>query len=845
MEAMTALPRDQSHHSAGGLSSPLATCTSWTVQGSPQRGPQPQPRQILSPQSQLSFLVLPEKRQLSQSADGPLGYPAPRSFSLSDPERPAPLSPAPDGVKQHWARFPSLDNALLRQRQHSFEEWKGQFEFIPRADQAPDTARVMVEDHIEGDCKAHEHEHCFHYSPLEPRVKVAPEIDQADILACPGICDAPEKAPFLRVVLLSVLWFVSVGAWILGAFVLPTLEIHNLPNTPYQSEYKRSLILTLVDLYRKRTYFAFACLAFFSVVVPTLKLLSTAWLIARLAVQPVKRVYEAHRWTIKTLAAMASYQLTDLYVGVLFVAYFNSDSSDAAFLVGFYMFFSYCMISMIASVLLDNVFEPLNRVPLGSRSSEADELLPLEADDSRNSSERASGGSAIVASGALSTWFFAASYVVLLIYCFASPAIEVQTIWKGVSIDRNARSLMDIFVVFLPSNAKVCVTVVLVLLNLILPTVYIIAMIAVSLEVAIGDFDEEVVEAFRGVADAVRPWVTLDVFCWASLIFLFTVQDPHTLTMPVEDSWALYMLFGAGLSLFFLRWFANLQYVTSAKSSRMPAPGCWIVLVSWLVLCIVVGHHSKAGTVQAQHYVFQGLDSVCFNAAPLVNRTLREALPAAYGDCDGSSDPAGSSEFVRPPSPCKRGPPLYNVQNGPNYAKALWLGGVNSINLNKCELRKDPPVWTVGTLGEPTTRYHLTIGGHFDMIKLFLHVNQCEGPLGCTRMDSADHCCGNNIEFNISFSMDCRPDSDSKNAFRGVTLEAVDIQPMIIDTTFFDGALEVQALDISPSVEKTVKEKLSGYINSAKLTWAGQEMHIPQLLNHLIAYNSPGSAGLC
>merc|ERR1719201_845183 len=74
---------------------------------------------------------------------------------------------------------------------------------------------------------------------------------------------------------------------------------------------------------------SFVLLTLFSVVVPLLKMASTFWLVYALTKKPSTDVYDSHPVMIWSLTYLASYQFVDLYVGVLFVAFFNSDSSDS------------------------------------------------------------------------------------------------------------------------------------------------------------------------------------------------------------------------------------------------------------------------------------------------------------------------------------------------------------------------------------------------------------------------------------------------------------------------------------------------------------------------------------
>merc|ERR1711957_1019148 len=116
------------------------------------------------------------------------------------------------------------------------------------------------------------------------------------------------------------------------------------------------------------------------------------------------------------------------------------------------------------------------------------------------------------------------------------------------------------------------------------------------------------------------------------------------------------------------------------------------------------------------------------NAAPLLNTTLRHAVPMSFGSCDDGENP--------PPKPCEGTATLYEKRTGTdNFIEARWLSGINTVSLNVCKLWKDPPVMTPG-FNQTRTQYHLTLSGQFDYLKLMLHVNQCPNVplLGCTTM---------------------------------------------------------------------------------------------------------------
>lgn len=685
-------------------------------------------------------------------------------------------------------------------------------------------------------------------------------------------------ASTLRLFLLLLLWVASVGSWITGAFVLSTLEIVIAPDTPYTSRYKRSLVMTLVDLYHSHSYFAVSVLGFFSVCVPTVKLASTFWLITKLCCEPVEVVYRNHRRLIWALYYVASYQLTDLYVGVLFVTFFNSDSANAKFLDGFYWFFRYCMISMVMSLVLDKAFPREEDNTFFSRETSRPGGTVTTALEHRitaiNSSHRSwdSGQGAYTRTrpegSPVTLMFFVVTFFVFFCTCYWRAGVEVRTVYDGVAIDRSAHSLADIFgspvdgISFLAAHADGIYAAILVCLNVVFPVLFVLATAALALCSAPADVEERgwSYSLLPSLAELLRTWSTLDVFCWATLVFLFTVQDPHTLTAPSEGSVGLYLLFGAGFSLFFLRWFSD-AYDENFRKLGMCAPHLWLVIFAWLAACYFVGgaslfYHDASrggavGTSQARRDVFEGLDSVCANVMPVLSSTLRKVIPPSLGDCNGSGSGLEYTPDMMPPNRehCSGNKPLYSSVDNSGYIQALWLAGLNTIHLHTCYLWKEKRTDHISNdvaYKDPTvtTRYHLSLGGSFDFVKLFLHLKKCSAPFGCTLLNSADHCCGENIKFNITFGLECRPSVDGQS-FKRVVVEGASIDSMMPNLDFFGGTVQVKVVDIAPTIERLVKDHFSDTLNSAKFRWAGEERKLPDLLNRLIKYNSPASAGTC
>jgi len=515
-----------------------------------------------------------------------------------------------------------------------------------------------------------------------------------------------------RLVLLLVVWCYCVVAWTVGAFILPTLEIQIMPGTAFTGKITKSLAMTLVSLYENKTYLAFSLLAFFSVVVPSVKLVCTLWLIVLLYLRSPETVYQRYHRMIWVLTYLASYQLTDLYVGVLFVSYFNSDSADAKFLVGFYWFFRYCIVSMVMSIVLEGAFENVIRdhdttladpnkggvrgggymgiavtesspsdLPGPSHKKEQlDECQDINkvtnsctVNEAQSFNPRSGNDEWKVCLSpprlhdAKSASFFSACFVILLVASFFEPMLEVRTLWSGVAVDRSAHALWEIFMVLMPRITASYLYIIFLLMNLVLPLIYVIVLLASAAYPPVPgcsfEAEENVVpRVLATVADLLRPWVTTDVLTIATLIFLFTVQDEKTKTMTPPGCYTFYMFLGAGFSFFFLRWFTE----TGAKEVRQKGvPKRFIVLIAmWLALCLAI-LHGVPGSVP--EFDFPNLNSVCRNTLPLVNSTLRQHVPASYGDCGDNKH--------RAPRPCKGDSMLYNTTNGNGFIEAKWLAG--------------------------------------------------------------------------------------------------------------------------------------------------------------------------
>mmetsp|Transcript_110761 Transcript_110761/g.352866 ORF Transcript_110761/g.352866 Transcript_110761/m.352866 type:complete len:863 (+) Transcript_110761:120-2708(+) len=667
------------------------------------------------------------------------------------------------------------------------------------------------------------------------------------------------RASRMRLGLLLLGWGCCVVFWVMGAFLNPSLEVNVMMGTRFHRTITRSLMGTLQDMLHHKMWFCFVMLGFFSLVVPAVKLTSTFVIICRLFCSPVHVVHRAHKWTIWALSALASYQLIDLYVGVLVVAFFNSDSSEAEVLPGFYWFFAYCMLSLLCSELLAGLFH--ERTSFNGESPRF-RSLPTSAPDAvleeRRSSRGHSASPTCAAGHAIppaspsvqdvgATFFFTLCFGLLLWNTTRSPEplLEVRAMWHGVALDRRAYSADELLRHALPKLTGPFVATSLVMMNVVFPLLYALVLLASCClsttlhEPSGGGLCKRSGDFCTVVGDALRPWATADVLALSMFIFLFTVQDQHTLTIVPDGSYGFLLLLGAGLAFFFLRWLVwrkdDVVHIAEWRSVDAPSGRFLLLIAAWLAVSLVA---FRGVPGSAPHFEFPTLDSVCAQVLPLLDRTIQRKAPAAFGDCQNTA--------TAPPQPCKGDTMLVDSTTDSGFVQVPWVAGLNTIHFDKCHLLRDS-VLSDSRSALPSSEYHLTVGGVFKHLNLFLHVKKC-GPFGqCTNMNSADHCCGDDIRFQLRFSMGCKPGQGAKVSWN-ISLESCDIDPMLVEKSLVDQSwvqLNVAAVDISPRVEKAVKSQLSKFIDGAEIFWAGRDMHVPELLNQLISYNSPSHVGEC
>jgi len=298
------------------------------------------------------------------------------------------------------------------------------------------------------------------------------------------------------------------------------------------------------------------------------------------------------------------------------------------------------------------------------------------------------------------------------------------------------------------------------------------------------------------------------------------------LTMTPDGSVAFYLFLAASFSFFFLRWFAERS--VDEQHAWAPRVRTGALIGSFVGLTMLLWGGVPGA---APHFQYRSLDSVCEHARPLFDK-VSNLLPAAYGNCDDlKSDP---------PQPCIGSSNLQTSGNDQEYMNAIWMGGLKTMQINSCSLSKVSPEDS----HPGTSSYRFHIGGNFDHISMFLRVKQCMPMGGCVKMNSAKHCCGDDISFNFTFGVDCRESPGSSNAIRSLRLIGADLGQMLVNQDMLDGALKIQAMDISGEVESAVKSHVETALDT-KIKWGERELDMGDMLNRIVQYNAPADAGQC
>lgn len=309
-----------------------------------------------------------------------------------------------------------------------------------------------------------------------------------------------------------------------------------------------------------------------------------------------------------------SYQVVMIFLVLLFTCFFSGLGSQTILRAGFHFLAVYCL----ASVGLIQAMDFL-RVDTDKDCEESDELTRMDAMTGLNLRRKLSsffpslpGIKETANVDAFQVFFFQSFFLVLLIFGFNQPLLDVRVTYQGVALQRMALSLRDILG-NLATAAPFHVVLVFSLLVLVIPVLYGFLLVAVGvLDTCVRVcFEEEQQDAISDtllwLAKLLRPWVMIDVFTIALIIVLYAVQNEYvSATIPNgiihfgqngapslsfgptateaaenfqantgEEHWlhifsGMYLIVGAGIATIFLRWFWSSAAGGHRKKDELP-----------------------------------------------------------------------------------------------------------------------------------------------------------------------------------------------------------------------------------------------------------------------------------
>eukprot|EP00928_Gymnodinium_smaydae_P017990 TRINITY_DN16859_c0_g1_i1.p1 TRINITY_DN16859_c0_g1~~TRINITY_DN16859_c0_g1_i1.p1 ORF type:complete len:982 (+),score=205.93 TRINITY_DN16859_c0_g1_i1:18-2963(+) len=392
-------------------------------------------------------------------------------------------------------------------------------------------------------------------------------------------------------------WILGVSQPIVELQLFPALtDSNSLFRFPFGNLQAKTTVEILRFLLSSGYYLAFGIQLACSVVLPGLKLslVSVVLLCVRLrpSATAATRLLAATRW----LASISTYELVDLYVGLLFIAFCNSECMDVHLGVGFPLFAAYVVLSQALLLFIASRFEAAALAPATSTSSTAGAAAAAESFFEATHSMRRRRVP-LVADGRSA---FLNGVVLLFLACLSrgQPILDTAITVEGLSLCRQRLGLFH--------SLKEATRESSIWGNMILCFVFATVLVLPLVVAAAGcigawwcpnsssppagdDLHAEMLEsgtANDGVADrgsapgvdgganaqsqgvlrlahALQPWITTDAFSLSLVTFLFTVQGDNLQTLVpdgeilgITTEWfsGFYMGLGLGAAGFTLKW---------------------------------------------------------------------------------------------------------------------------------------------------------------------------------------------------------------------------------------------------------------------------------------------------
>jgi uncharacterized paraquat-inducible protein A len=589
-----------------------------------------------------------------------------------------------------------------------------------------------------------------------------------------------------------------------------------------------------------------------------------------------------------------SYQVVTIFLIVLGVCFMKGFASQAELRTGFYFFAGYC----VASVAMLQTMELFK--------SDADE--PEDDEESlvipditglrlrRHFSSFFPSLPGIKETKSVDFWqvlCISIIFLVLLLFGFCQPLLEIRVALEGVTLDSRVLSLKDL-VLTLGSVAPFPIVALFVFLVVVIPVLYTLVLCCAGIAEKILQV-EPINEFLVFVAEMLRPWVMIDVFAIALVILLKVVQwhAPVTVSAAIPDGLAtwprgylplipagksyeegtvryqqcysgFYMIVGAGIACIFLRWFwsANGKAEEAESSPRYLADdadpvenrvtrtyagkSCRLVVV--VALACVLLHMIP---LRVERFKFRSINHVLHNAVPMANKLLEQYTPRTVGNC---SYPAGGI-----PQPCFEYGILAQVVKSTYKITAMWMSGFDTLRLTNISLSETHTLKQNASVqgGPPVIlhRYVLSLDGVLANPSLFLKIEQC--PKNHTTLkpvlgqglckpflDTDNSCCENNRHFQVQLSAEChRGDRALGNLHvSDFTMDTMTARPLY-HRTHMKALLANQ--NITKMFTETVGGNMNWYLKHANITISGEELTVVKFINRVLRFSAPHQEFRC
>lgn len=650
-----------------------------------------------------------------------------------------------------------------------------------------------------------------------------------------------------RTLLLGVIVPASYAALYLG-LTMPIVTVESAMGSSGEGiKITRSTIQSIEHFMDEGFYLPCSLILFFSIIVPIIKLCTILAVLVCMRVSPAK----ASRFSFH-LRQFAKFQLLDIFVAILMVAFLNQEVISTTLESGFLYYLTFCILSVISAQTLYSIAHNPDINALGKsllqRLNNTDRTVPLLQAPSAEQLPTTSSSASPLA--AIFRFLAGLSLLVGLAGACYYPVLSVKVAFEGsLVLSQSLLSLTAIFSTLLtsPQPEVVAVTVVLSACVIIAPLILLL-------------------NVNRKFSDYVSDWAMADVCALAVFTLLVSLNSFGVLMAdaPGGRLSGFYFLLMAGFACIDLCMQAHSRMVDAEADALLTvAAGAVVDVVdflggvryeceeaAWTRLIVAAAERTKrpglmqeaakrmtggvltlklAGwgvffTVWAVKANEQVMDLSTVNAQirqhlPAISNALRQGLPESIGNCTAGA-----------PRPCQGGrESLYYQRTSLYEVDARWIEGLKSTSLHEIYL------------SVPSKNYMaVAVDGEFGNLPLNLYIGECSTPdvwiTGKCRAvwDNKDACCGSRKKFNVIILSQCYPEYPF---VRNITVHSIRVDPMHVEEKVM-GLVTVSLSDLTDTIQEKLKLEIGPYLNERKfIPWGGGNISLGDLINKILLLN--------